>query len=127
MQEEGRVIEEWDQICFRDGAWEVSGQRMVSDKERNDVSQTLMFPCCCQLCGPTNADSTGESSCRSVYLDSNPCQVCPDANNKGRRLEDSEQIRMSKFQVHTHEAGQTERELTKSWEKLQKWESRDYR
>ena len=48
IQEEGRVIEEWDQICFGDGAWEVNGQKMVSDKKHNDVSQTLLFSCCCQ-------------------------------------------------------------------------------
>ena len=113
VQEEGRVIEEWDQIYFGDGAWEVSGRKMVSDKEHNYVSRTLMFPCCCQLCEPTNTDSTGKSSCQSVYWDSNPCQVCPDANNKGRRLEDSEQMGMSKFQVRIHKLGQTESELTK--------------
>ena len=59
VQEEGRVVEEWDQIYFGDGAWEVSGRKMVSDKEHNDVSQTLMFPCCCQSCQSTNTDSTG--------------------------------------------------------------------
>ena len=115
-QEQGRAIEEWDQIYFGDGAWEVSGRRMVSDKEHNDISQTLMFPCCCQLCEPTNTDSTGKSSCQSVYGDSDSCQVC-------RRLEDSEQMGLSKFKVRTHELGQTEIELTKLWKQLQKVES----
>ena len=101
-QEQGRVIEEWDQIYFGDGAWEVSSRRMVSDKEHNDVSQTLMFPCRCQSRESTDTDSTGKFSCQSVYWDSNPCQVCPDANNKGRRLEDSEQMGMSKFMVRIH-------------------------
>ena len=67
VQEEGRVVEEWDQIYFGDGAWEVSGRKMVSDKEHNYVSRTLMFPCCCQSCQSTNTDSTGKFSCQSVY------------------------------------------------------------
>ena len=121
-EEQSRGIEEWDRIYFGDGTQEISSRRMVSDKERGDVSQMLMFPCHCPSCKKANKDSTKNSSCQGVYWDSNPCQVCPDANNKGRCVEDSEQTEMNKFQIQMHESGQTEKDLTKLWERLAKVE-----